>query len=203
MAERTKVDFAVVGVGGQGIILASDLLAEVGLAAGYDVKKTDSLGMAQRGGSVVSYVRWAGKVHAPLPRRGDVDVILALEKLEAMRAESWLRPDGLIVVNDQAVPPLSVSAGADRYPTDEQLLASLRERTRRLFLLPGPALASEVGDPRVVNVLLLGFVSAFLPVEFSAWRTTLSRLMPARLREINLRALERGRAEAGSQAGAL
>ena len=193
MAERSKVDFALVGVGGQGIILASDLLAEVGLAAGYDVKKTDSLGMSQRGGSVVSFVRWAEKVYSPLPRRGDVDVALALEKLEAGRAAEWLRPGGLAVVNDQSLLPLSVSAGAERYPTDEEVRALLEARTDRVYQVPGPRLADEVGNPRVVNVLLLGLVSAFLPVGFEVWQATLGRLMPARILEVNLRALRRGR----------
>ena len=191
---RPKTDFMLVGVGGQGIILASDLLAAVGLAAGYDVKKTDSLGMSQRGGSVVSYVRWGEKVYSALPARGGVDVLVALEKLEAARSAGWLRPNGLAVVNDQALLPLSVSAGAERYPTDEEMLRLLGERTERAFAVPGPALAAELGNPRVVNVLLLGFVSAFLPLAADTWRETLAGLIPARIREINMRALERGRA---------
>ncbi len=188
-----KVDFMLVGVGGQGIILASDLLAAVGLAAGYDVKKTDSLGMSQRGGSVVSYVRWAEQVYSPLPKRGGVDVLLALEKLEAARGAGWLRPGGLAVVNDQALLPLSVSAGAERYPTDDEVLGLFGGRTDRAFRVPGPALADELGNPRVVNVVLLGFVSAFLAVGADVWRETLAALMPARIREINVKALERGR----------
>lgn len=192
LAMASKVDFALVGVGGQGIVLASDLLAEVGLAAGYDVKKTDSLGMSQRGGSVVSFVRWAAKVYSPLPKRGDVDVALALEKLEAGRVAEWLRPGGLAVVNDQALPPPSVNAGADRYPSDDEVLGLLGARTDRVYLMPGPRLADELGNPRVVNVVLLGFVSAFLPVEVAVWSETLSRLMPARIREVNLRAIRRG-----------
>jgi indolepyruvate ferredoxin oxidoreductase beta subunit len=192
MADRCKVDFALVGVGGQGIILASDLLAEVGLAAGYDVKKTDSLGMSQRGGSVVSFVRWAEKVYSPLPRRGGVEVALALEKLEAGRVAEWLRPGGLAVVNDQALLPLSVSAGADRYPTDDEVRSLLGARTDRVYQVPGPRLAEELGNPRVVNVVLLGFVSACLPIDVAVWEDVLVRLMPARIREINLKALRRG-----------
>lgn len=194
--DRPKIDFALFGVGGQGIILASDLLGEVGLAAGYDVKKTDSLGMSQRGGSVVSFVRWGEKVYSPLPKRGDVDVVLALEKLEAGRSAEWLRPGGLVVVNEQALPPISVGAGAARYPTDAEVRALLGARTRRIVSLDGPRLAAELGNPRVVNVVLLGCVAAFLPLEIEVWKDTLGALIPPRIREVNLRALERGWAAA-------
>jgi indolepyruvate ferredoxin oxidoreductase beta subunit len=188
-----KLDFALVGVGGQGIVLASDLLAEVGLAAGYDVKKTDSLGMSQRGGSVVSFVRWGPKVYSPLPSRGDVDVVLALEKLEAARAAEWLRPGGIAVVGEQVILPVSVSAGAERYPTDSEVLGLLAARTNRVHVVPAADLAAEIGNPRVVNVVLLGYLSAYLPVELALCEDTLARLIPARIRDVNLTALRRGR----------
>ena len=105
----------MVGVGGQGNVLASDILSEVAIAAGYDVKKTDTLGMAQRGGSVVSQIRIADKVWSPLIREGEVDILVALETLEAVRWSHYLRQGGIAVVNKQSTPPLSVSLGVRRY----------------------------------------------------------------------------------------
>ncbi|MBM4450724.1 MAG: indolepyruvate oxidoreductase, partial [Chloroflexi bacterium] len=113
-----KQDILMVGVGGQGTILASDILGDVALAASYDVKKTDTLGMAQRGGSVISHVRLAKKVWSPMIKEGEVDILLAFEKLEAARWAHFLKPGGLALVNNHANPPLSVSLGTHRYPND-------------------------------------------------------------------------------------
>lgn len=188
-----KLDIALVGVGGQGIILASDILAEVGLIAGFDVKKTDSLGMSQRGGSVLSFVRWAAKVYSPMPKRGDVDVLLALEKLEAGRAADWLRPGGVAIVNDHAIQPPAVRSGTARYPSDDELGRLAGLRTERVDFVNGPRLAEGLGNARVVNVVLLGYLSALLPIELGDWHEALERLVPARIRTINLRALGAGR----------
>jgi indolepyruvate ferredoxin oxidoreductase beta subunit len=198
-----RLDFALVGVGGQGIVLASDLLAAVGLAAGYDVKKTDSLGMSQRGGSVVSFVRWGERVYSPLPPSGGCDVVLALEKLEAARGATLILPGGLAVVNDHAIRPPSVSSGAERYPTDGEVRGLFQARTSRVHLIQGPRLADELGNPRVVNVILLGFVAASLPLPLELWQETLSGLLPERIRQVNLRALDRGRAEWEGRVGVL
>jgi indolepyruvate ferredoxin oxidoreductase beta subunit len=196
MTTLDKIDFALVGVGGQGIILASDLLADVGLGAGYDVKKTDSHGMAQRGGSVVSFVRWAPTVYAPTPQRGEVDVLIALEKLEACRSADWLRPGGIAVVADQSLPPVSVNSGAAKYPSDAQLVAAFTSRTERFHAFAAPLIAAELGNPRVANILLLGFASALLPIDEALWTETLAKLVPTRILDINRRAFGRGRAEA-------
>ena len=196
MEQRQKIDFALVGVGGQGIILASDVLADVGLAAGYDVKKTDSHGMAQRGGSVVSFVRWADTVCAPTPKFGDVDVLIALEKLEAARSMDWLHQDGCAVVADQQLSPVSANSGQMKYPSDAQVIAALARRTNRFALFAAPRIAQELGNPRVANVLLLGYASVYLPLDPSLWRETIERLVPARILDINLTAFSRGRAEA-------
>ena len=116
----------MVGVGGQGVIMASDVLAGVALSAGYDVKKTDTLGMAQRGGSVISHVRIAKKVRSPLIREGDVDILFAFEKLEAARWGYFLRVDGRALVNNHVVPPLAVSLGTQHYPAAFQGLSYYR-----------------------------------------------------------------------------
>ncbi|MBI4304803.1 MAG: indolepyruvate oxidoreductase subunit beta [Chloroflexi bacterium] len=192
-----KADFVIAGVGGQGIVLASDLLADVGLAMGMDVKKSDVFGMSQRGGSVVSFLRIGEKVRSPLPRVGCVDYLLATEKLEAARFAGYLRPGAVAILNDHRILPLSVSAGADRYPSDDEVMGLLRARTDRVFLVPGTALATELKNPRVLNVLLLGVLSSFLPVEPEVFVEALVKRVPARFKELNIMAFERGRAEAG------
>ncbi len=191
-----KMDFVFAGVGGQGIVLMSDLLAETALAVGYDVKKSDVFGMAQRGGSVVSYVRMGQKVLSPLPRAGDVDFLIALEKLEAARWASCIRPGGLAVVNDQALFPLSVSAGTERYPSDEEVLGSLRARTERVHLVQGAEIAAALANPRVLNTVMLGYVASMLPLPWDGWLSTVERRVPSRYRELNVRALEMGCAAA-------
>ncbi|HJX35413.1 MAG TPA: indolepyruvate oxidoreductase subunit beta, partial [Dehalococcoidales bacterium] len=111
MSSKAKFDLLLTGVGGQGNILASDIIGKVALTAGYDVKKTDTLGMAQRGGSVVSHVRIAEKVYSPLIQEGGVDILLAFEKLEGIRWVNYLRPGGIAIINNHALPPLSVNLG--------------------------------------------------------------------------------------------
>lgn len=191
-----KIDFILAGVGGQGIILMSDLLAETAMAAGYDVKKSDVHGMAQRGGSVVSYIRLGETVRSPLPRGGEVEFLVALEKLEAARWASHLRPGGVAVVNDHSIFPLSVSSGVAEYPTDAQVLGSLRSRTDRIHLLRGAGIAAELGNPKVVNVVVLGFVASLLPISWEAWLATIEERVPPKYRALNVRALEAGRAAA-------
>ena len=115
------INFLLAGVGGQGTILASDVLASVGLRAGYDVKKSEVHGMAQRGGSVTTSIRWGDKVYSPLIGPGEADFFVSFEKLEALRHIGKLRPGGVVLVNDYAIPPLSVSSGSDQYPDDERL----------------------------------------------------------------------------------
>ncbi|HEX2986880.1 MAG TPA: indolepyruvate oxidoreductase subunit beta [Chloroflexota bacterium] len=191
-----KLDFVLAGVGGQGIVLMSDLLGDAALAAGYDVKKSDVHGMAQRGGSVVSYVRLGAKVSSPLPKMGEVEFLVALEKLEAARWAPYLRPGGVAVVNDHAIFPLSVSAGASSYPSDEQVVATLRERTERIYQIKGPEIAVGLANPKVLNVVILGFLAALLPIPWDIWTATVEHRVPPKYRELNLRALEAGRAAA-------
>lgn len=188
-----KIDFVLAGVGGQGIVLLSDLLGETALAAGYDVKKSDVFGMAQRGGSVSSFVRIGERVSSPLPRPGEIDVLVALEKLEAARWAPQLRPGGIAVVNDHTIFPLSVGVGADRYPSDEEVLSALRARTDRVQMLDGTRMAAELGNPRVLNVIILGFVASLLPIPWPAWVQAVEHRIPPRHRELNLRALDAGR----------
>ena len=126
-------NFALVGVGGQGVLLASDILAEVGLRAGFDVKKSEVHGMAQRGGSVLSQVRWGDKVYAPLVGKGEVDYLVSFELLETLRWLEFLRAEGIAIVNDQRLPPLAVSSGGMEYPGEEQIRNALSKASKEYY----------------------------------------------------------------------
>lgn len=188
-----KHDFLLVGVGGQGTLLASDILAAAGLYAGYDVKKSEVHGMAQRGGSVSSQVRWAAEVHSPLIGAGEADLLLAFEKLEAVRYAGLLRPGGVAVVNDYAIPPVSVSVGKDHYPTDDEVRRALEGVTPHVHFLPAVAIAEELGNVRVNNVVLLGALSRFVEAGLDCWLQAIDQRVPARTREANRAAFLAGR----------
>ncbi len=187
-------DFVLVGVGGQGTILASDVLALVALETGLDAKKSEVHGMAQRGGSVISHVRWGEKVFSPLIGKGEADFLLAFEKLEALRYAAWLKPGGVAIVNDQAIPPVSVSSGGAEYPSDEDFRDAFAAVTDGLHVVPGIEVAEELGNARVNNIVLLGALSTFLDVDLAVWKRVIESRVPARYVELNLKAFERGRA---------
>jgi indolepyruvate ferredoxin oxidoreductase beta subunit len=189
------MDLLVTGVGGQGVVLASDIIGETALAAGYDVKKTDTLGMAQRGGSVVSHVRLAEKVRSPLIREGEVDLLLSFEKLEAARWSHYLKPGAVTIVNTYEQPPLSVSLGQEKYPTDDEIDAALKRRTDQVYLIDGNKRAEELGNVRTLNIYMLGCFSVFAPLDVEVWQESISRRLPEKLREINLTAFAMGRKE--------
>jgi len=190
-----KMDLLVTGVGGQGVVLASDIIGETALAAGFDVKKTDTLGMAQRGGSVVSHVRLAPRVWSPLIKDGEADLLLAFEKLEAARWSHYLKPGAIAIVNSYEQPPLSVSLGQEKYPTDAQITAALKRRTDQVYFIDGNKRAKELGNVRTLNIYMLGCFSVFAPLDIDVWQESISRRMPENIREINLTAFEKGRKE--------
>jgi indolepyruvate ferredoxin oxidoreductase beta subunit len=189
------MDLLVTGVGGQGVVLASDIIGETALAAGFDVKKTDTLGMAQRGGSVVSHVRLAPEVWSPLIKDGEADLLLAFEKLEAARWSHYLKPGAIAIVNNYEQPPLSVSLGQEKYPTDTQIAAALKRRTDQVYFIDGNKRAKKLGNVRTLNIYMLGCFSVFAPLDIDVWKENISRRMPENIREINLTAFEMGRKE--------
>ena len=192
----SKFDILMAGVGGQGTILASSVLGDAALMEGYDVKKSDVLGMSQRGGSVVSQIRLGQRVFSPLIKRGQADILVAFEKLEAARSVGHLRDGALAIVNDQAISPLSVSSGAAVYPSDDEIQALLRRRTERIYWVKGLELAEGLGNVRTLSVVLVGFLSAFLPLAEDSWHRALSQRIGAPLLDINMRAFALGRAAA-------
>jgi indolepyruvate ferredoxin oxidoreductase beta subunit len=193
-----KLDILMVGVGGQGNVLASDILGEVAMAAGYDVKKTDTLGMAQRGGSVVSQVRIANRVWSPMIKEGEVDILVALEKLEAVRWSHYLQAGGVAIVNNLAVPPLSVSLGTHRYPSDEAVKDILRQWTDHVYFIDGTDKVRQLGDIRTLNMFMLGCVSPFIPIDVQIWKDSISQRLPSNILEINMAAFDKGREEISS-----
>lgn len=187
------LDFLLTGVGGQGTVLASSILAEVGLRAGYDVKKAEVHGMAQRGGSVSSHVRWGQQVHSPLISIGQADFLVALEQLEALRHLRKLRPGGRILVNDHSIIPVTVTSGDATYPAREEILAVLRQVTHAVQFVPGVAVAQELGNVRAHNVVLLGALSRWLDLNEQVWQDVIAAHVPPRYVDLNLAAFARGR----------
>lgn len=186
-------NFALVGVGGQGVLLASDILAEVGVESGYDVKKSEVHGMAQRGGSVLSQVRWGKKVYAPLVGNGEVDFLISFELLEALRWLQLLRKGGTAIVNDQRLPPLAVSSGGMAYPDSERIEKTLAAATGEYHIVPALSKAEELGTERATNVVLVGALSRFLDVPEDVWLKVIERRVPAKYLELNRRAFAAGR----------
>ncbi|AKG53656.1 indolepyruvate oxidoreductase subunit LorB [Dehalogenimonas sp. WBC-2] len=186
------LNIIIVGVGGQGVILASNLLAAAALTAGYDVKKTDTLGMAQRGGSVISHLRYSNAVDSPLIPQGEADVLLAFEKLEAARWVHFLKPDGVAVVNELALPPLSVTLDMDAYPTDKEIAQIMARITPSFFLINGTATAAKLGNPKMVNTVMLGFSVKFLEIDAEHLQKTIESALPQKLRQANLAAFQAG-----------
>jgi indolepyruvate ferredoxin oxidoreductase beta subunit len=190
-----KVNLLIAGVGGQGVILASDIVGEVAIAASYDFKKTDTLGMAQRGGSVISHLKIAPKVYSPLIEQGDVDVLLSLEKMEAARWAHYLKADGVAIVNNHAQPPMSVNLGNEAYPSDDTITAAIKNVTDRLYLVNASAMARDLGNAKTLNMVMLGCVSHFLPIDIPVWKDCIAQRLPAAILEINNRAFDIGRKE--------
>jgi indolepyruvate ferredoxin oxidoreductase beta subunit len=186
--------FLLAGVGGQGTLLASNVLAQVGVRAGFDVKKAEVHGMAQRGGSISSHVRWGEKILSPLIGRGDVDYVVAFEKLEALRYVSMLRSGGVAIVGEMRIPPLSVSSGSDVYPNDNELRRVIGEVTDKSYFIPSLRLAEQAGNVRAHNIVVLGALSNFLrQVPPETWLEVIEEYVPQKLIVVNRRAFQVGR----------
>jgi len=190
------VNVLMVGVGGQGVILASDAMGEIGVNNGYDVKKSDTLGMAQRGGSVVSHVRWGRQVFSPLIKKGDVDFLLGFEQLESARWASYLKPGGVALVADVVIVPVSVIGSATPYPSWDEIKEILGQYTDQTYLVPATRIGLEVGNPRALNMAMLGSLSVFLELEAEAWIENIRHKLPSKFVESSIQAFIRGADEA-------
>ena len=186
------------GVGGQGTILASNILGQVMLNAGFDVKKAEVHGMAQRGGDVTTHFRFGEKVHSPLIKQGDVDFLVSFELLEALRYLNWVKPEGKIILNNFSVLPPSVSLGKMEYPRDVE--QTFRKYFKdNVWLIDGYEIAKNIGNLQVANIVLIGSLSIFFPeLEDSHWTDAIKSLLPSRLHEINLLAFNEGKSAISS-----
>jgi len=203
---RDTINFLLAGVGGQGTILASDVLVNVGMAGGYQAKQAEVHGMSQRGGSVTGHVRWGlPVVYSPLIGAGEVDVLLAFEKAEALRNAGQLRPGALAVVNMQAIKPVTVTSGGQPYPDDAHLRAVMAQVTGNAVFVDGEGIAAGLGNTRAANVVLLGALSALLEqadyigpqLTRETWLAEITRRVPPRYVELNRSAFEAGREAVG------
>lgn len=181
----------IVGVGGQGSVLASKMLGDLLLAQGYDVKVSEVHGMSQRGGSVVTYVRYGESVASPIIDEGQADVIVSFELLEAARSLPYLKEGGRVVTNDQQIDPMPVITGAATYPED--LVGKMEAAGARVDAIDCISLAREAGSVKAVNLVLLGRLSKYFDFPEEAWMTSLERCVPPKAIEINKKAFISGR----------
>ena len=179
----------IVGVGGQGTLLASRILGNAVIGEGYDVKVSEVHGMSQRGGSVVTYVKYGEKVYSPIIGQGEADIILAFELLEAYRALPYLRQGGRIIVNKQAIDPMPVITGAAVYPTD--IAKKLGEKAA-VTAIDALSLAKEAGNSRAVNVVLIGLMAKNTAIPYERWIETLKTTVPPKFLDVNLKAFDLG-----------
>lgn len=191
MTETKSVNVLVVGIGGQGIILLSDILAEAAFESGRDVKKSEIHGLSQRGGSVISHIRWGAKVHSPVIMDGEADFILALEEIEALRNAHMARPEGRILVNDFRSLPATVVSGAAKCPED--IDARLVEFAR-IEKVPATKIARQLGNIRTSNIVLLGALSRYLEIPENIWQAAVKKTVPEKYAGLNLKAFSCGRA---------
>ena len=187
---NTCVDLLIVGVGGQGTLLASRILGNLALTLGYDVKVSEVHGMSQRGGSVVTYVKYGDTVHSPIIDPGGADLILAFEELEAYRYLPYLKKGGRIIVNTQEIDPMPVITGAAQYPSD--ILGELSEKGVSVDAFDALSLAEEAGSIKAVNIVLMGVFAKYVGIPEEKWISAIEDTVPAKFIEMNKKAFDLG-----------
>jgi indolepyruvate ferredoxin oxidoreductase beta subunit len=190
MSNNVK-NILICGVGGQGILLASEITSMALLRSGFDVKKSEVHGMAQRGGAVVAHLRYGEKVYSPLIEPGTADIEMAFEMLESVRYLPYLHRNSKVIVNTQKIYPAPVATGAERYPED--VLDRLREKKIVVFPIDAFGIVRELGETRAVNILLVGALSKFLPVKEQVFLKLIYEIVPEKVRKINTDAFKKGR----------
>jgi indolepyruvate ferredoxin oxidoreductase beta subunit len=190
--DNTHFDILIVGVGGQGVLLASEIISEVAMTAGLDVKKSEVHGMSQRGGVVSSHVKIAPKVYSPVIYKGQADILMSFEQAEALRAADWLRKDGLAVVSRTRLVPAIVTSSKD-YTYPEDPIGDLQKKVPRTISVDADRIAGELGNPRLVNTILLGILSNDLPFKKEQWVEAIRKRVKPKFVDINITALEKGR----------
>jgi indolepyruvate ferredoxin oxidoreductase, beta subunit len=199
MTTDPTFNIVLAGVGGQGILLASEIVALAAMAAGFDVKTNEVHGMAQRGGSVIAQIRFGKKVNSPLVEKGTAQALGSLERIEALRYADYLAPDGLAVVSQHRVVPLTVSSGSAKYPEDAEV--RLRKTFARLLFLDAVAIARDAGNFKASNTVIIGALSTGLPLPVECWQESIRQSVKEKFVEVNLRAFAAGAARAREQNG--
>lgn len=189
LRENTTKNIMIVGVGGQGTLLTSRILGKIILTAGYDVKLSEVHGMAQRGGSVVTFVRFGKKVNEPIVEEGQADVLIAFERLEAARYIHFLKKDGVLILNDQRIDPMPVIIGAAKYP--ENIVENL-EKEYKVEKVDAMSVAESLGNTRVFNTIVLGLVAKHLPFTKEEWLDVIQNTVPEKTVKINQEAFLKG-----------
>jgi indolepyruvate ferredoxin oxidoreductase beta subunit len=184
------ISVIIAGVGGQGIILASRVLSVAALKSGYRVKVSETHGMAQRGGSVITHLRYGSNVYSPLISAGQADYLIGFEKLEAVRCLPLIRDDGLLIISDQEIPPLPVLLG--RFPYPELTGDSLRGSAPRLQFVPALACARQLGDSRAVNMVLLGCLARHLQIARECWQMAIDECVRSSYQDLDKQAFSIG-----------
>ncbi|MBC8059479.1 MAG: indolepyruvate oxidoreductase subunit beta [Clostridiaceae bacterium] len=184
------MNILIAAVGGQGALLASRILGKLAQNIGLDVKVSEVHGMSQRGGSVVTYVKFGDKIYSPIVEKGSADVILALEMLEGARYLDWLKKDGTLIVSTQRIDPMPVISGSTSYP--DNLVAEISRLPIKLYSVDAVQLASKAGNVRATNVVLIGILASTTTIAKEEWEKAISEIVPQRLLEINLSAFELG-----------
>jgi len=183
--EKVTKNIMIVGVGGQGTLLTSRILGKIILTAGYDVKLSEVHGMAQRGGSVVTFVRYGEKVYEPIVEEGQADVLIAFERLEAARYIHFLKKDGVLILNDQKIDPMPVIIGAAKYPAN---IVEEISKEYRIEKADAMELALSLGNSRVFNTIILGLVAKHLSFSKEEWLKVIAQVVPQKTIEINQKA---------------
>lgn len=189
--QSQTTNILIVGVGGQGTLLTSRIIAQVAVQLGYDVKVSEVHGMAQRGGSVVTQVRYGEKIYSPIIKKGDADVILAFEKIEAARWLDYLKEDGMVIINNERVNPLPVMSGKAKYPDDiHEKVAGLVEKT---VVVDATDIATRCGNVKAANVVLVGMLSQAIGLPVEEVEKAIRDIVPAKALDVNLEAFREGR----------
>jgi indolepyruvate ferredoxin oxidoreductase beta subunit len=185
-----KLNIMIVGVGGQGTLLASRILGAIAFKMNYDVKVSEVHGMSQRGGSVVTYIKFGPKIYSPLIEKGEADIILAFEKLEALRWAEYLKNDGMMIINEQEIDPMPVITGAAKYPSD--IINLIKQRYKNIFALDALHIAKECGNLKAVNIVLLGVMAAKTAIAKEVWDEAVRETVPAKVLDVNIKAFNAG-----------
>lgn len=186
----SNVSVLIAGVGGQGTLLTSRILGDAAVKAGYDVKVSEVHGMAQRGGSVITYVKIGDRVNSPVIEKGEADILLCFEKLEALRWLDYSGEDGMVIVNDQRIDPMPVIVGREKYPDD--VITRLKSGRKNVFVIDALKAAKELGNIKVLNVVMVGFLAAKTNIQKEIWYEAIRETVKEKFVDLNLKAFDAG-----------